>query len=171
MANTQRPDQEGVRKLHHLTRWMYRGGSPNLLARGLNRISAVLFAAGRLGPDGWITLEVRGRRSGRAITFPLVAVSVDKQRYIVSMLGTEAGWVKNLRTTGMRAVVCRRGRHAVRLEDVPIEHRAPILREYLHAAPGARPHFPIDRYAPLGQFEQIADQYPVLRMVPEPGSN
>ncbi|HET6867182.1 MAG TPA: hypothetical protein VFH80_14780 [Solirubrobacteraceae bacterium] len=42
--------------------------------------------------------------------------------------------------------------------------RAPILRRYLELAPGARAHFPLDPGAPLEQFEQIAEQYPVFRI-------
>jgi len=37
-----------------------------------------------------------------------------------------------------------------------------ILRRYLQVAPGARPHIPVDRRAPLVEFEQIAARYPVF---------
>jgi hypothetical protein len=50
------------------------------------------------------------------------------------------------------------------LEEVDPSMRPPILRRYLEAAPGARAHFPVDRHAPLEQFEQIAAQYPVFRI-------
>ena len=39
-----------------------------------------------------------------------------------------------------------------------------ILRRYLALAPGARAHIPIDRHAPLEQFERIAPQIPVFRI-------
>ena len=42
--------------------------------------------------------------------------------------------------------------------------RAPILRRYLQVAPGARPHIPLDRRAPLAEFERIAALYPVFRV-------
>ena len=32
--------------------------------------------------------------------------------------------------------------------------------------PGARPHLPVDRRAPLAEFERIAGQYPVFRIIP-----
>ena len=67
-------------------RWMYRGGRPNRLARTLNRALALVFARG-IARDYLVTLDVRGRRSGRRISFPLVMVKVDGQRYLVSMLG------------------------------------------------------------------------------------
>jgi hypothetical protein len=31
-------------------------------------------------------------------------------------------------------------------------------------APGARPFFPVDRRAPLTEFERIVDDYPVFRI-------
>jgi hypothetical protein len=44
------------------------------------------------------------------------------------------------------------------------EDRAAILRRYLDLAPGARPFFPVDRRAPLGDFERIVNDYPVFRV-------
>jgi hypothetical protein len=67
-------------------------------------------------------------------------------------------------------VVLRRGgREEVRLEEVAPGDRAPILRRYLGAAPGARPHIPVDRHAPLEEFERIAGQFPVFRIIPTAG--
>jgi len=60
----------------------------------------------------------------------------------------------------------RRGREEVHLEEVEPGDRAPILRRYLEVAPGARPHLPVDRHAPLAEFERIADQYPVFWIIP-----
>lgn len=42
--------------------------------------------------------------------------------------------------------------------------RPPILRRYLEVAPGGRPHIPVDRRAPLADFEQVATEYPVFRI-------
>jgi hypothetical protein len=40
-----------------------------------------------------------------------------------------------------------------------------VLKAYLQRAPGARPHLPIDKDAPLAEFEQVSPQYPVFRVV------
>jgi hypothetical protein len=48
------------------------------------------------------------------------------------------------------------------VEDLSDNNRAAILRRYLEFAPGARPFFPIDRRAPLTDFEHIVNQYPVF---------
>jgi deazaflavin-dependent oxidoreductase (nitroreductase family) len=146
-------------------RWMYRGGRPGWLARAMNRLSAVQFAAGVLAPRRAVALELRGRRSGRTVTFPVAIADYDGQEYLVSMLGERANWVRNARAAGGRAVIRRRGRRPVQLEEVAVAERAPILRRYLAVAPGARAHIPVDRRAPLAEFERIAARYPVFRVV------
>jgi deazaflavin-dependent oxidoreductase (nitroreductase family) len=110
------------------------------------------------------TLEVKGRKSGRTIVLPVVVAMVDGDRYLVSMLGENAGWVQNVRATEGRATL-RSGRHeSVRLVEVPVHQRAPILRAYLRQAPGARPHIPISKDAALAEFEPVAATIPVFRI-------
>ena len=77
------------------TRWLYRGRRPNIMARVLNRAWVVVSALG-IAPNYAVTLRVVGRRSGRPISFPLVMVVMDGERYLVSMLGTDVAWVRNL---------------------------------------------------------------------------
>ena len=77
-------------------RWLYRGGRPNPIARVMNRGWAIVHSLG-VAPDYFVTLEVVGRRSGRIISFPLAMVVIDQQRYLVSMLGEDASWVRNIR--------------------------------------------------------------------------
>ena len=133
-----------------------------LSARIANRLGALSFAAG-IGPVAAATLEVRGHKSGRFISFPVVVADYQGERYLVAMLGQKTNWVRNLRADGH--AVLRRGRpEEVALVEDPSEHRAAILRRYLELAPGARPFFSIDRHAPLDDFERIVDQYPVFRV-------
>ncbi len=49
-------------------------------------------------------------------------------------------------------------------KKLPADQRAPILKAYLQAAPGARPHVSVDKDAPLAEFEKIADAFPVFRL-------
>lgn len=146
-------------------RWLYRGRRANALARLLNRWSAQAFARG-VAPDCLVTLEVRGRRSGRAISFPLVMVVLEGERYLVSMLGAEAAWVRNVKAAAGHAVLHHGRTESVRLEELAIEKRAPVLKAYLQRAPGARPHIPVDKDAPLEEFEAIAAQIPVFQVLP-----
>ncbi len=57
------------------------------------------------------------------------------------------------------------GREEVHLEEVPPNARAPILRAYLQRAPGARPHVPVNKDAPLVEFENVATAFPVFQVV------
>lgn len=146
-------------------RWLYRDNRPGALARFLNRAWAFAHSWG-IAPDYLVTLEVRGRRSGRTISFPLVMAAVEGERYLVSMLGAGAAWVENVKAAGGLAVL-RHGRtEEVRLEELPPEVRAPVLKAYLQCAPGARPHFAIEKDAPLAEFEAIAAHVPVFRVLP-----
>ena len=145
-------------------RRLYQGGRPNALARLLNRCWAALHSRG-IAPDYLVTLEVTGRQSGRTISLPLVMVVQEGERYLVSMLGADAAWVRNVKAAGGRAVL-RHGRaEQVRLEELAIEKRAPVLKAYLQRAPGARPHIAVDRDAPIEKFEAIAAQTPVFRIL------
>jgi F420H(2)-dependent quinone reductase len=148
------------------TRWLYRGQRPHGLARLMNRTWATVSASGVVAKFGAVTLDVVGRTSGRTVSLPLVLVTVDGQRYLVSMLGDDVQWVKNVRAAGGRAVLRSGRREEVRLDEIPVEQRAPILQVYLQHAPGARPHMPVNKDAPLADFERIAPAYPVFCVTP-----
>jgi hypothetical protein len=144
-------------------RAMYAGGKGNTTARRYARLWAAVFGAG-LTSKRWITLEVPGRRTGRVIRFPLGMTEWQDHWYLVPMLGDNCNWVRNVRAAGGRAVI-RHGRaRPCRLIEIPAAERAPILRAFLHQVPGARPHLPVDRHAPLDAFAAIADQYPAFRV-------
>ena len=111
-----------------------------------------------------VALEVPGRRTGRLLSLPVVVADFEGERYLVAMLGEQANWVKNARAAGRRVVLRHGWREPVRLEEVDPSERAPILKRYLELAPGARAHFPVDRRAPLADFQAIAGRYPVFRI-------
>ena len=144
-------------------RWMYRDGRPNLFARVQNRVSALAFSAG-IWPRRVATLEVRGRRSGRLISFPVVIAEFGGERYLVSMLGERSNWPRNVRAADGRAFLRHGRREGVTLVEVDPGARAPILRQYVAVAPGARPHIPVDRHADLDKFERVAADFPVFRI-------
>jgi len=146
-----------------LKRWMYRGGRPNGLTKLVNKGWAMLHSLG-IAPNFMVTLEVVGRQSGKTIGFPLAMVVVNGERYLVSMLGQEANWVKNIRAAGGKATLRHGISEQVVLVEVDASLRAPILKAYLRIAPGARPHIPVDKDAPMAEFEKIAAQYPVFKL-------
>jgi F420H(2)-dependent quinone reductase len=156
---------DSVRWMVNLRRWLYRGGRPNRVARAADRLTAALAARGG-GPHYLVTLEVAGRTSGRTVRLPLVMAEVGGERYLVSMLGEGVNWVRNVRAAGGEAVLRHGHREEVRLEGVAPERRAPVLKAYLGRAPNARTHMPVDKDAPLEEFERVAPRFPVFRVLP-----
>jgi hypothetical protein len=144
-------------------RWMYRGGRPHLFAKIQNRGWAILHSLGIL-PDRFVTLEVVGRKSGKIVRFPLAMTVLNGERYLVSMLGEGTNWVRNVRAANGKARLVHGIREQVLLIEVDSSQRAPILKAYLQIAPGARPHFPVSKDAPVSEFEKIASKYPVFRL-------
>ena len=153
-----------MKRYQQLRRRLYRGRRAGSVARALNSVQAQLAAHG-IGPKRVVMLQVRGRKSGRTISFPVVVADLGGQRYVVSMLGESVSWVRNVRAAGGAAVLRHGASEEIRLEEVAREERPPILRRYLDLAPGARPHIPVDRHASLSEFQRIAGDYPVFRVV------
>ena len=146
------------------TRIFYRERRPTRVGRLTNRAAAWLGAHAP-SPDWNIALEVPGRRTGRPHTTALVLADVDGERYAVSMLGERSEWLRNVRANGLEAVILHRGRRTpVYFEEVPVQQRAAIIRAYAQRAPGGRRHIPVDVNAPVEEFEQVAGDYPVLRV-------
>ena len=80
------------------------------------------------------------------------------------MLGCETNWIQNVKAAGGVATL-RHGRNEkVFLKEVDVNQRAPILKAYLQIAPGARPHIPVSKDAPISEFEKIASEYPVFKL-------
>lgn len=148
-----------------LKRALYAGGRPGRLMRWWNRLDAALYSRGWGTPHQAAVLLVPGRRSGRTHAVPIVIVDLGGREYLVSMLGPDAHWVRNVEASGGHARVRRRGRdRRVRLTLVPVGQRAPILRRYLAIAPGARPHVGERRDASVSELHHVAEHHPVFRL-------
>ena len=142
---------------------MYRGGRPNKLTKIINRGWAWIHSLG-IFPNYLVTLEVVGRQSGKTISFPLAMTMMHGERYLVSMLGEHTNWVRNVRAAKGKATLRHGISEQVLLEEVENRQRAPILKAFLQHAPGARPHIPVSKDAPVSEFETIASKYPVFRV-------
>src|SRR5712664_2001633 len=100
---------------------------------------ALAFEAGR---DGfWLArwLEARGVEA-HVIHPSSVAVSREHRRAKTDRLDTELLKLTNVRAAQGEAQIISGRRRKVRLEEVPVERRGPIIKEYIRLAPGARPH-------------------------------
>ncbi len=144
-------------------RLFYRDWHPTRLGKFASR--ALAWMSGKsLTPPILVTLQVRGRRSGRLHDTVLVVTEHEGQRYLVSMLGDGSDWVRNIRADGGRASIKRGQSLPVRLTEVPAGERAPILKAYCQVATSGREHFPVSHDAPLSDFGAVAERYPVFRI-------
>ena len=151
----------------------YRGGRPTRAGRSGNRCWSWLVSTG-LTPAKWpgtpvigpATLEVRGRRSGRPRSNMVTWVEHEGDRYFVSMLGPRSDWIRNLEAAGGDAVFRHGRRRKVHLEEVPVERRAAIIQAwYRRTYVSTRYHFGIDPKAGIEEFERVAYEHPVYRIV------
>jgi deazaflavin-dependent oxidoreductase (nitroreductase family) len=154
----------------------YRRGRPTRWGRWNNAAMARLVSTGVL-PEKWpgdpvcgpASLEVVGRRSGKPRANMVTWVEYEGGRYFVSMLGPQSDWVRNIRAVGGEAVLRRRGREPVRLEEVPVEESAPIIRQwYRRTWQSTLHHLGLQPDADMAEFERIAPHHPVYRIVAQP---
>ena len=110
-------------------------------------------------------LAVPGRHSGVFRSTPVSLLTVDGHRYIVAGLD-DADWVLNARAAGRGML--RRGRteEHVSLVELPVEDRAPILREFPRLIPQGVPFFTrlYGVSADPEQFAGLAETCPVFRV-------
>ena len=105
-------------------------------------------------------LSVRGRRSGETRTTPVSITRLDGSRYIVGAFA-EAAWVANVRAAGSGTLERGRNVEHVRLAELPVEERGPVLRAFLSQVRGGGRFF--DSADP-DVVVAAADRYPVFRL-------
>ncbi len=105
------------------------------MVNGINKVIVGLQRVGiAFGPMQVLT--VAGRRSGQPRTFPIAVLALTGGRYIIQAF-PKAAWVANARAADTATLT--RGRHSttVRLVEVPIEERRPLLREVVTTGPAS----------------------------------
>ncbi len=117
-----------------------------------------------------VTLEVRGRKTGRPIRVSLSRTHYQNSWYFVSLAG-EADWVKNVRASAGQAVMISPKREPIQLSEVPQEGRAPILLAYVQkrafthsGAQASRHFFGLGPKPTFAEMEKIAGGYVVFRI-------
>ena len=74
-----------------------------------------------------VTLETKGRRTGKTLRVPMVVAELNGNRYLVPMLGEKSDWLLNARVANGEAAINHGIKEKVRLEEVTVSERAPIL--------------------------------------------
>jgi hypothetical protein len=147
------------------------------LPRWLKPANRVVIALQRLGiAIGTMrVLSVPGRKSGALRSTPVSLLTVDGRRYIIGGLES-AGWVKNARAAGWGILAHGRKKERVRLIELPVAERAPILRAFPREVPHGVQFFqrlyglPKDPAALPDAFAALASRCPVFRIDPLPPS-
>jgi deazaflavin-dependent oxidoreductase (nitroreductase family) len=131
--------------------------------RLLNAVMRPLARRGLAGRHTYI-LTVRGRKTGRADSIPVILIE-DSERWLVSPYG-EVGWVRNARAAG-EVQISRAGRsERLRIDEATPEQSAPVLRQYLRRVPVARPFVDVTPDSSLADFVAQAPRHPVFRLTP-----
>ena len=114
-------------------------------------------------------LSVPGRKSGRPQTTPVSPLVVGGRRYVVGG-SVQADWVKNARAAGWGILARGRQEERVRLVELPLEERAPVLREFARKVPGGIAFFrsmyelPKEKEALPEAFAALAPRCAVFRL-------
>jgi len=136
---------------------------PSGLVKAMNSLVGRLASWGLI-PGGTALLQVKGRRSGQTRSTAVTWVEHDGQRYLVAPRGNTE-WVRNVKAAGGEAVLKHGKSDAVRLEELPVEQRAPIIQAYLKkTARVTKREFGIEPDAPIEEFQRIAPDHPVFRI-------
>ncbi len=125
------------------------------------------MVGGGIGPKAVRLVTVRGRTTRKEYSTPIWLVERPDGRYWVAVFG-ETNTVKNARAAGQ--VTLSRGgeREHVRLREVPVSERVPILRARigLGGSQMLRPYFDATPQSSDAEFAAIAPEHAVFKLEP-----
>jgi hypothetical protein len=111
------------------------------LPKWLKYANRLIVIFNRLGLSfgTWYILSIPGRKTGKLRSTPISVLHVNGQRYVVT--GFDTQWVKNARRGGKGILARGRKQEQVVLVELPVEDRAPILREFPRQVPHGVQYF------------------------------
>jgi hypothetical protein len=117
-------------------------------------------------------LSVPGRVSGKTRSTPVSTLTLDGALYLIGGLA-DADWVKNARAARWGILTHGRASERVRLIELPVEERGPVLRAFPRLVPGGVAFFqriyylPEDPAALPDAFAALATSATVFRIEPD----
>ncbi|HEY8868492.1 MAG TPA: nitroreductase/quinone reductase family protein [Candidatus Limnocylindrales bacterium] len=105
-------------------------------------------------------LSVRGRKSGVMRDTPVSLATVGSERYIVAAF-VDAAWIGNVRAAGEGVLGRGNAEERVRLIELPVHERGPVLRAFLEQVRGGVRFF---GSSDPDVVTAAADRYPVFRL-------
>jgi deazaflavin-dependent oxidoreductase (nitroreductase family) len=136
---------------------------PRTLERLYNKAFGALVGWG-LGPRDYHLLQVKGRRTGRVYSMPVIVVEMGGAMFLVAPRG-RTQWARNVEAAP--DVMLSRGsrRSTYRVRAIPDAEKAPVLRAYLHRYRSVvQRYFPLAAGSPPEAFAAIAGRYPVFEL-------
>ena len=135
----------------------------NSMVRFANRFMIRLNRWGIAAPNSYV-LTVRGRKTGKTYSVPVLLVEENGQRWLVSPYG-EVSWVRNARAAG-EVTLSRKGRSEVlKIREASPQESAPILKHYITRESIVRPYFDVQPDSPLEAFVAEAPRHPVFQLM------
>lgn len=135
----------------------------NGITRFVNRILVGLIRMGIM-PAKMYVLTVRGRKTGKLYSMLLFPVIEGDRRYVVSPYG-EVSWVKNARVSGEVTLARGSKQETLKLQELPAQEAAPILKAYITANAITRQYFTVTLESPMEAFEAEASAHPVFELL------
>jgi len=141
------------------------------LPRWLKVVNPVIVLLQRLGIAflSFHLISIPGRRTGRMRTTPVSPFLVDGERHIISLGQTE--WVRNARAAGWAILSRGRRQQRVRLVELDLAERVPVLRAFPARVPGGVPFFvqvgAVQAPADADAFAAAAPVLSAFRVEPE----
>jgi deazaflavin-dependent oxidoreductase (nitroreductase family) len=121
---------------------------------------AMLHRGLRLGSQALLT--VPGRRTREPRSTPVSIATVNGRRFVVAAFA-EAAWVHNVRAAGAGTLKRGGSIERVRLTELPVEQRDPVLRAFLQQVRGGVRFFGT---ADADEVAAAASRFPVFEISP-----
>lgn len=134
----------------------------NSMVRFVNRVMMRLNKWGIAAPNSYV-LTVRGCKTGKPYTAPVLLVEEKGRRWLVSPYG-EMSRVRNARAAG-EVMLSRKGRsETLKIRAASPQEGAPILKQYINREKIVQPYFDVTPEAPLEAFAAEALRHPVFQL-------
>ena len=137
---------------------------PNSMTRKMNTFLGWLSGIG-IGPKKQVQLTIKGRKSGQPRTVAVNVVEYNGNRYLVAPRGNTE-WSRNALAANGEAVVKHGKAENVRLVEVPVAERVPIIQKYVKETAIVRKEFGVEPESPIEEYQRIADKHPTFRIDP-----
>lgn len=133
----------------------------SLRRRAENAIVGTLVRFGVGLPSEFCLLTVRGRRSGKMRTNPVLAISQGGRKWLVAPYG-EMQWVLNVRSNPRARLSRSQSSEEVVLSELEPEDAIPTLRAYIAKSPIVQPYFDVTLSSSDAEYIAEAPRHPVF---------